>query len=289
MKIIPGIIHIPQECTENFLDIPPHEPSPFVKSGLCMAGVSNLTRGYVISRPHASWHVFLYTMGGCGKLILESGEIQYLPQNSLLHAPIDTSYRYETAKDSWHICWFHVSRGQQMFHNSPQSIHHLKARFSDDIFSLAQMHLRESRRGGLAEKESKWNIERLILHYLQREFTYLTNPCPPNELKINQLEALVDGQLAFPWNIEELASRIHISGIYLIQLMKKYRNTTPMGFVFRLRMQRAQDLLRTTAWPLKTIAPLVGYQTPFALSHAFKRYCGQSPREFRISITKNQP
>jgi transcriptional regulator GlxA family with amidase domain len=55
----------------------------------------------------------------------------------------------------------------------------------------------------------------------------------------------------------------------------------PREMVARLRMQRAGEMLRSTNYTLDRIASLVGYETPFALSRAFKKHAGVSPREYR--------
>jgi AraC-like DNA-binding protein len=51
--------------------------------------------------------------------------------------------------------------------------------------------------------------------------------------------------------------------------------------VFRLRMQRAEELLVKYDYALKNIAEELGYGTPFAFSNAFKRHKGISPEHFR--------
>ena len=49
----------------------------------------------------------------------------------------------------------------------------------------------------------------------------------------------------------------------------------------RLRLARAADLMNDPEATLASVARSVGYATPFALSAAFKRQFGASPREFR--------
>jgi AraC-like DNA-binding protein len=55
----------------------------------------------------------------------------------------------------------------------------------------------------------------------------------------------------------------------------------PMTFLAGWRIALAADLLREPGATLASVAPQVGYGTPFALSNAFKRLRGVSPRQYR--------
>jgi AraC-like DNA-binding protein len=55
----------------------------------------------------------------------------------------------------------------------------------------------------------------------------------------------------------------------------------PMTFLTGWRVALAADLLREPDTTVGAVARQVGYGSPFALSTAFKRVQGVSPREFR--------
>jgi AraC-like DNA-binding protein len=54
-----------------------------------------------------------------------------------------------------------------------------------------------------------------------------------------------------------------------------------MTFLAGWRIALAADLLREPGATLGSVAPQVGYGSPFALSSAFKRLRGVSPPEYR--------
>jgi AraC-like DNA-binding protein len=58
-----------------------------------------------------------------------------------------------------------------------------------------------------------------------------------------------------------------------------------MTFLTGWRVALAADLLREPDATLGAVARQVGYSTPFALSTAFKRVQGVSPKEFRMSLS----
>jgi transcriptional regulator GlxA family with amidase domain len=98
---------------------------------------------------------------------------------------------------------------------------------------------------------------------------------------LDELWNAVHADLARSWSVTELARRVHVSPVQLHRLVLRFHGTTPKGLVTRMRMQRAEGLLVHADYPLKLIAGLVGYETPFALSRAFKRHAGKSPKLFR--------
>jgi AraC-like DNA-binding protein len=56
-----------------------------------------------------------------------------------------------------------------------------------------------------------------------------------------------------------------------------------MTFLTSWRIALAADLLRQPGSTVASVAPQVGYGTPFALSAAFKRVRGISPQQYRTA------
>ena len=56
-----------------------------------------------------------------------------------------------------------------------------------------------------------------------------------------------------------------------------------MTFLTDWRLALAADLLREPGTTVASVARQVGYGSPFALSTAFKRDRGVSPREYRLA------
>jgi AraC-like DNA-binding protein len=48
-----------------------------------------------------------------------------------------------------------------------------------------------------------------------------------------------------------------------------------------VRYQLAREYLGTSSLPLEEVSVLLGYSTPGNFSHAFKRWHGSSPRQYR--------
>ncbi|QDU64464.1 Regulatory protein SoxS [Planctomycetes bacterium Pan216] len=70
-------------------------------------------------------------------------------------------------------------------------------------------------------------------------------------------------------------------------LARRFRDEQGLSFtdyVMELRLQRAAELLRETADPIRMIAAHVGYQDPSRFSAHFRRRFGRAPRNFRAGV-----
>jgi len=84
-----------------------------------------------------------------------------------------------------------------------------------------------------------------------------------------------------PWSVASLADTAAVSRATFARRFTELVGEPPMAFLTGWRLALAADLLTDPALTLETIARRVGYGTPFALSTAFKRRYGVSPREHR--------
>lgn len=95
----------------------------------------------------------------------------------------------------------------------------------------------------------------------------------------------VHRRLGDPGTVAELAaaSSLNVSASHFGRLCVEHLGKTPMQIVACLRMERVAEALRETDDSLGVLPDRMGYATPFALSAAFKKYFGKSPRDYRKS------
>ncbi|NUS45377.1 MAG: AraC family transcriptional regulator [Mycobacteriaceae bacterium] len=84
-----------------------------------------------------------------------------------------------------------------------------------------------------------------------------------------------------PWTVADLATAVGASRAALARRFTDLVGAPPMAFLTEWRLALAADLLRGTDATLESVARKVGYSSAFALSTAFKRHHGVSPREYR--------
>ncbi|CAM3420927.1 response regulator [Paenibacillus lupini] len=82
-------------------------------------------------------------------------------------------------------------------------------------------------------------------------------------------------------SIKQVAECIHLNPSYLSTLFKKETGETFTGYVTRLKLQKAQVLLRNTDMKISEICQTVGFDDSTYFSSVFKKHFQVSPSEFR--------
>jgi AraC-like DNA-binding protein len=88
---------------------------------------------------------------------------------------------------------------------------------------------------------------------------------------------------AHGWTVASLASACGVSRAAFARRFMDLIGQPPMTFLTELRLNLAADLLLDPSAKIGSVAQQVGYSSPFALSSAFKRVRGVSPRNHRLT------
>ncbi|PZG17723.1 AraC family transcriptional regulator [Nonomuraea aridisoli] len=94
----------------------------------------------------------------------------------------------------------------------------------------------------------------------------------------------VHGRPAHPWTVAQLADVAAVSRSTLAARFKQAVGQGPLEYLTGWRIELAIDRLRRGDETVAMIAREVGYGSESALSNAFKRVTGASPREYRRRI-----
>jgi AraC family transcriptional regulator len=106
-------------------------------------------------------------------------------------------------------------------------------------------------------------------------------------LPIHQLRKVQDyvaAQLAEEISVEALAELVELSSSHFAHVFKETTGMTPLQFVTRQRITRAQQLIRETSRNLIEVGLDVGYTSPSHFAQVFRRVVGVTPTEFRNSL-----
>ncbi len=87
---------------------------------------------------------------------------------------------------------------------------------------------------------------------------------------------------AHPWTVAVLATKVGCSRATFARRFTSLVGEPPMTYLTGWRIALAADLLRTSDLTIETVAHRVGYANAFALSVAFKRIRGASPKRYRV-------
>ncbi len=98
---------------------------------------------------------------------------------------------------------------------------------------------------------------------------------------LNSIIDYINSNYAHNLRTEALASRAGYSVVHFINTFKKHYGYTPKQYIERLRLSKAQNLIKTTELNFSEISALCGIEDAFYFSRFFKKHCGISPKEFR--------
>lgn len=93
------------------------------------------------------------------------------------------------------------------------------------------------------------------------------------------------GRPAHSWTVAELAAEAAVSRSTLAARFKQVVGQGPLDYLTGWRIELAADRLRRGDETVASIARAVGYGSESALSTAFKRVTGSSPRAFRGAVS----
>ena len=102
--------------------------------------------------------------------------------------------------------------------------------------------------------------------------------------QLRKVEDHVRGQLAGDISVDVLAGLVELSPFHFSRVFKQATGMSPLQFVTRERITRAQQLIRETSHSLIDVALDVGYTSPSHFAQVFRRVVGVTPTEFRSSL-----
>jgi AraC family transcriptional regulator len=85
--------------------------------------------------------------------------------------------------------------------------------------------------------------------------------------------------------VEDLAGIVSLSAAHFCRAFKKSFSATPHAYIVSRRVERAQELMRTTRTPLSQIALDCGFADQTHLSKLFRRLTGRTPNNWRRAYT----
>ena len=131
-------------------------------------------------------------------------------------------------------------------------------------------------------------LTRLFATHLVEKYTSVAEtPAYRGGLAIHQLRKVEDHvaeHLPEEISIERLAELVELSPSHFAHVFKETTGMTPLQFITRQRISRAQQLIRETSRSLIDVGLEVGYTSPSHFAQVFRRVVGVTPTAFRSSL-----
>ncbi|MYT68990.1 MULTISPECIES: helix-turn-helix domain-containing protein [unclassified Streptomyces] len=119
----------------------------------------------------------------------------------------------------------------------------------------------------------------------QAQFIVHARPPAPQGSTFEPLLTWLQDDLSRDLALADIADHAGVSTRTLMRRFREQTGTTPLQWLHRARIRRAQHLLETTGHPVERIAAQVGFGSPTAFRDRFKRTTGVSPQAYRRSFS----
>jgi AraC family transcriptional regulator len=99
--------------------------------------------------------------------------------------------------------------------------------------------------------------------------------------RLRKITELVHARIDEDLTLEEMAESVELSIAHFSQMFRKSTGESPHRFVLRLRVERAQQMLRAAEARVLDVAVACGFKTQQHFARVFRQMCGASPTEYR--------
>jgi AraC-like DNA-binding protein len=100
-------------------------------------------------------------------------------------------------------------------------------------------------------------------------------------IAVRRVRDHLDVHYADPICLDELAALAGMSKFHLVRMFRAGYGETPIRYLTRRRIERAQDLLRSANLTVTEICMLVGFASLGSFSSRFTELVGESPVAYR--------
>nr|BBH87400.1 hypothetical protein KTC_21510 [Thermosporothrix sp. COM3] len=121
----------------------------------------------------------------------------------------------------------------------------------------------------------------MLWRYIGEGEQLLTGISPRGNAVVEQAQHFIHAHVAEPLTLDQIASAVALSQPYLIRLFRTCLQTTPMRYVWQVRIARGIELLEQTGLPVGIIAERCGFQSRYHFARCIRQTTGYSPLEVR--------
>ncbi|MFC7328248.1 GlxA family transcriptional regulator [Marinactinospora rubrisoli] len=121
----------------------------------------------------------------------------------------------------------------------------------------------------------------------QAQFMVHAQPPVPQGSRLEPVLAWIEENLGRDLTLSAMAARCGMSERTFSRRFREQIGSTPLQWLLRARVRRAQFLLETTDHGIERIAAQAGFGSPTAFRDRFKRVVGVTPQSYRSSFRAN--
>ncbi|MFA6506805.1 MAG: helix-turn-helix transcriptional regulator [Treponemataceae bacterium] len=107
-----------------------------------------------------------------------------------------------------------------------------------------------------------------------------------NSIKVRKMISYIEGFMAKPICLGDMASAVGLSPSYATALLKTETGRSFSETLREIRIKKAKKLLRNTDLSIRAVATATGFSLPNNFSKIFRETTGTNPSEFRKNLSK---
>lgn len=255
---------------------------------LRLIGHEEVGNNYYTETAYHNVYMLNYTIEGEAKMVydnatyhLKQGDLVLLHKHPrFILTPLNKN-NYD-----WKILFLHILGDdiKDMFNEIRQNNLVILHDFPMEKISVPFDQITEEARKGNEGSENRISAQIYSILLEIRDFAQKgeTDACPA---LVHVLDYIRDNYLS-PIMLDDIVKYTYISKSHINALFIKHLGVTPMQYVMRLRIQKAQELLCTTNLTIKAIATMCGFKDDRSMIYVFKAHCEMTPQQVRFSAKK---
>ncbi|HEM6803258.1 TPA: AraC family transcriptional regulator [Citrobacter koseri] len=219
-----------------------------------------------------SW-VAVYTVQGCGKILLKDGEQITLNGNCIIFLKPTDIQSYHCEGLLWEQYWMEFT---------PTSIMDIPIRQQSVIYNgdVYNQELAEVSQLIIRPEPIKNNLAVAFLTKIIYQWICLIDSNgkkDPQRIQVEKLIAALHASLQRRWSVADMAATIPCSEAWLRRLFLRYTGKTPKEYYLDARLELALSLLKQEGNSVGQVADMLNFFDSFHFSKAFKHKFGYAP------------
>ncbi|ABV11206.1 AraC family transcriptional regulator [Citrobacter koseri] len=219
-----------------------------------------------------SW-VAVYTVQGCGKILLKAGEQITLNGNCIIFLKPTDIQSYHCEGLLWEQYWMEFT---------PTSIMDIPIRQQSIIYNgdVYNQELAEVSQLITRPEPIKNNLAVAFLTKIIYQWICLIDSNgkkDPQRIQVEKLIAALHASLQRRWSVADMAATIPCSEAWLRRLFLRYTGKTPKEYYLDARLELALSLLKQEGNTVGQVADMLNFFDSFHFSKAFKHKFGYAP------------
>lgn len=212
-------------------------------------------------------------------IIAEKGSIYIVPPNTKMY------FQYGNISSFIHTCWLFDAEIEYMDsldipYRTPIKIHN-----ADDFERLLyEMQERQVTQSKFSQQEQNLYLELILLFIHNNIHNYQKDYIVKSGDDLQTLRNTIMNSLAFPWNIEYMASSVNMSTSTFQRKYKQLYGKTPISDLYDMRFIKAKRLL-DTGYSIPWILHSCCFKSIQHFSAFFKKREGVSPSQYKKSLS----